>query len=77
MWVECKCTELVAASWCIGKWLRLSQTILNLVPGNIGILLVVVRLGVAGLKKIRVMSLLDLFEGRGEKGQCDLACMES
>ena len=77
MWVECKCTELVAASWCIGKWLRLYQTILNLVPGNIGILLVVVRLGVAGLKKIRVMYLLDLFEGRGEKGQCDLACMES
>ena len=77
MWVECKCTELVAAGWCIGKWLRLYQTIVNLVPGNIGILLVVVRLGVAGLKKIRVMYLLDLFDGRGEKGQCDLACMES
>ena len=40
------------------------------------ILLVVIRLGVSGLKKIRLVYLLDLFEGRGEKGQCDLVCVE-
>ena len=40
------------------------------------ILLVVIRLVVSGLKKIRLVYLLDLFEGRGEKGQCDLVCVE-
>ena len=40
------------------------------------ILLVVIRLGVSGLKKIRLVYLLDLFEGTGEKGQCDLVCVE-
>ena len=30
--------------------------------------------GSTGLKKIRLLYLLDLFEGRGEKGQCDLVC---
>ena len=44
--------------------------------GDLEILLVVIQLGVAGLKKIRLVYLLDLFEGRGEKGQCDLACVE-
>ena len=32
--------------------------------------------GSTGLKKIRLLYLLDLFEGRGEKGQCDLVCVE-
>ena len=32
--------------------------------------------GNTGLKKIRLLYLLDLFEGRGEKGQCDLVCVE-
>ena len=36
----------------------------------------VIRLGVTGLKKTRVMYFLDLFEGRGKKGQCDLVCVE-
>ena len=35
-----------------------------------------IRLGVIGFKKTRVMYLLNLFEGRGEIEQCDLACME-
>ena len=29
-----------------------------------------------GLKMTRVVCLSDLFEGRGEKGQCDLLCVE-
>ena len=28
------------------------------------------------MKKIRLLFLLDLFEGKGEKGQCDLVCVE-
>ena len=28
------------------------------------------------MKKIRLVYLLDLFQGRGEKGQCDLVCVE-
>ena len=28
------------------------------------------------MKKIRLLYLLDLFEGKGEKGQCDLVCVE-
>ena len=38
----------------------------------------VIRLGVTGLKKIRLsfsVYLLDLFQGRGEKGQCNLVCV--
>ena len=46
----------------------------NLTSGDLGILLVVIQLGVTGLKKI--LYLLDLFERRGEKGQCDLACLK-
>ena len=41
-----------------------------------GIWLEVIRLGVTGLEKIRPVYLLDLFEGRGEKRQCDLECVE-
>ena len=36
----------------------------------------VIRLGVARSKKTRVVYLLDLFEGRGEKGQYDLVRVE-
>ena len=56
--------------------MRLYQTIRNLTSGDMGILLGVIQLGVTGLKKIRLLYLLDLFEGRGEKEQCDLVCME-
>ena len=76
VWVHFRCIELVAVGWCIRKWLRLHQTIRNLTSGDMGILLVVIRLGVTGLKKTRVMCLSDLFEGRGEKRQYDLVCVE-
>ena len=36
----------------------------------------VIRLGVTVLKKIRLVYLLDLFEGREERGQCDFVCVE-
>ena len=51
-------------SCCTKKWLSFGQTIRNLDSGDLGILLVVSRLGVTGLKKTRVVYLLDLFEGR-------------
>ena len=62
--------------WCIRKWLRLYQTIRNPSSSDLEILVVVIRLGVTRLKKTRVVYLPDLFEGRGEKGQCDLVCVE-
>ena len=68
--------EFVATGWCTRNWLRLCQTIRNLSSGDLGILLVVIRLGVARLKKTRVVYLSHLFEGRGEKRQCDLVCVE-
>ena len=64
--------ELVAAGWCTTKWLRFDQTIRNFTSGDLGIQLVVILLGVTGLRKTRVMYLLDLFEGRGGKWQSDL-----
>ena len=33
--------------------------------------------GSSGLKRIRLVYVLDLFEGRTEKEQCDLVCVES
>ena len=54
---------------CRLMWLRLDQTMRNLTSGDLGILLVVIQLRVTGLKKTKVVYLLDLFEGRGEKGQ--------
>ena len=67
--------EFVAEGWYTKKWLRLYQTMRNLTSGDLEIL-VVIRLGVTGLEKTRVVYLLDLSEGRGENGQCDLACVE-
>ena len=49
---------------------------MNLTSGDLGIPLVVIRPGVTRLKKTRVVCLSDLFEGRGEKGQCELVCVE-
>ena len=43
----------------------------NLTSGDLGILLVVIQLRVTGLKKTKVVYLLDLFNGRGENGQWD------
>ena len=45
--------ELVAAGWCTRMWLGLDQTIRNLTSGDLGISLVVIQLGVTGLKKTR------------------------
>ena len=60
--------------------MRLYQTIRNLTSGDMRISTrldsTMIRLGVIGFKKTRVMYLLNLFEGRGEIEQCDLACME-
>ena len=50
--------------WCIR----------NLTSGDMKIPLVVIQLGLTELEKIRLVYLLDLFEGKGEKGQCDLVC---
>ena len=63
--------EFVAVGRCRRKKLRLYQTTRNLTSGDItsGD-----STGTAALKKIRLVNLLDLFEGRGEKGQCDLVC---
>ena len=47
----------------------MDQTIRNLTYGDLGITLVVIRLGVTRLEKARVTYLLDLFEGRWEKEQ--------
>ena len=54
------------------KWLRFDQTIRNITSGDLVIPLVVIRLGVTGLRKTRVVYLLDTFGRRGEKGQYDL-----
>ena len=63
--------ELLAAGWCTRKWLRLNQTIRNLNTCDLGIPLVAIQLGATGLKNTRAMYLLNLFEGRREKKQCD------
>ena len=38
--------------------------------------MVVIRLGVIGLKKTGFINFLYLFWGREEKGWCDLVCMD-
>ena len=48
----------------------------NLTSGDMAIPPVVIRLEVSELKNIRYVYLLDLFEGRGEKGQYDLVFVE-
>ena len=55
---------------------EVDQTMRNLTFGDLGILLVLLQLRVTGMKKTKVVYLLDLFEGRGEKGQWDLLCLE-
>ena len=75
--VNCKCMEFVVTGCCTRNWLRFNQTIRYLTSGDLGIPLKVSRLGVTDLKKTRVVSLLHLFEGRGENGQCHLVHAES
>ena len=67
---------IVAVGWCARRWLRFHQTIRNLTSGHLGVPLVVSRLGLTRLEMTRVVCLSDLFEGRGEKGQCGLVCVE-
>ena len=61
MWVKCKCMEFVTVSWWRRKWLRLYQTKRNLASGDMGIPLVVIRLGVQALVSPR-----PVWEKRGE-----------
>ena len=71
--MKCKCVEFVATDWCTRKLLRLHQIIRSPTSGDLGIPLVLIRPEVPGLKKTRLRCTgPDLFEGRGEKGQCDL-----
>ena len=49
----------MATGWCTKKWLRLYEAIRNLTSGDMGIMLVVIRLGVT-----RLVYLLDMFQGR-------------
>ena len=63
--------EFVATGCCTRKWLRFDQTIINLTSGDLGILLVMSRLRVTGLKKTKV----DLFEGKKDRIR-DLVCTE-
>ena len=56
--------------------MRLYQTMRNLTSSDFGIPLVVIQLGVTGLKKTKVVYLLDLSEGSEEKEQCNLLCLE-
>ena len=48
----------------------------NLTSSDFGILLVVIQLGVTGLKKAKVVYLLELSEGSEEKEQCNLVSLE-
>ena len=46
--------ELVAAVWYTRKWLRFDQTLRSLTSGDLRIRLVVIQLGLTGLKKARL-----------------------
>ena len=52
------------------------QIIKNLTTGDLGIPFVVIRAGVSGLKKCRLVHLPDLSEGGRDKGHYDLVCVE-
>ena len=69
VWVDCRCMEFVVAGWCARKWLRFYQTMRNKKSYFWWF-------GKSELKKTRVLYLLDLFEERGEDGQCNLVCVE-
>ena len=56
------------------KQLKLDEAIRNLTFGDLEIPLVVIGLGVTGLKKTRIVYLLGILGGRGEKWWCDLVC---
>ena len=66
--MDCKCMILVAVGWCRTKWLRFDQTIKNLTSGNLRISLVVIQLGVIGLKKARLCISYTCFREGRKKG---------
>ena len=55
---------------------HLDQTIRNLISGDLEIPLMVMQLGVTGLKITRLVCLLDLSVGRDEEGWLDLVCVK-
>ena len=54
-----------------------SNNIRNLICEDLKIPLLVIRLEVTGLKKTRLVYVLDLFKGSGEERWCDLVCEKS
>ena len=70
------CIEFMSTDCLTRKWLRFDQTIRNLTSGDLGILLVVIRLGVTRRKKTMAVYLLDLFQERGENEKFDLVRVE-
>ena len=70
------CIEFVSTGCLTRKWLRFDQTIRNLTSGDLGILLVVIRLGATRRKKTMAEYLLDLFQERGENEKFDLVRVE-
>ena len=69
--VDSECMESVAAGWCTVKQLSHNQTTINLICGDLEISVVMIRLGVNGLKKPGLVYLLDLVGEREEEGWCD------
>ena len=57
------CMEFVATGWCTVKKSRVDQTCCDLETP-----LVLIRMGVTGLKTTELVYLLDLFGGRGKRG---------
>ena len=55
---------------------HLDQTIRNLISGDLEIPLMVMQLGVTGLKMTRLVCLLDLSVERDEEGWLDLVCVK-
>ena len=64
------------ADWCTVKQLRLDQSMTNLICRDLEIPLVVIPMGVTGLKKTGLVCLLNFFGERGEDiGWCDFTCV--
>ena len=53
--MECKYIALVAVGWRTREWLGFDRSIRNLTSADMGILLVVIQLGVTGLKKTSIL----------------------
>ena len=76
--VECGWNVSAWNSWCRLVWKELVESVSNYKKSCFwwyGNPICGDSTGSTGLKKIRLMYLLHLFEGRGEKGQCDLVCV--